>query len=354
MRKTAWRGLAVGVVIFMALSYLTSGQADLSLKDIFYKNLEASGGKEKLQQIQNFSFKTGDTRCIVASTGELKLVTGKDSVVTEVIFVKGDNVRKNSFNTTTDITGLQKDVYLTLAKLYAGFFTLRNFEGQLKLEGLKAYGPEKLYHLTTMSGDIKVGFFLRTDDFYLKRLVFESSTSEGDKYEVNYDLAPFEEVEGLKIPLSWFSSQVGTRGSLAEVTEVKTNQPLAKDFFTKFEVNIGTTEAAPGRLKGNVLDFNSSPYGLTINTNWTKKDVEKAGLGTGDKLIFLVEGVESELVFYASADEIPAQNELAQGARLMTLTPRGGDNYVIQFFAVDTTQIAPKLKPLASIEIIKR
>lgn len=55
MSKAARRGIAFGVVVFMALSYLASGQADLSLKEIFKKNLQASSGKEKLLQIQNFS-----------------------------------------------------------------------------------------------------------------------------------------------------------------------------------------------------------------------------------------------------------------------------------------------------------
>ena len=355
MSKAARRRIAFGIAIMAtALSFPVSGQVNPSLKEIVKKNLQFSGGKERLLQIQNVSFRAGGTRSYATAKGELKLVTGKDPVVTEVILAHGDKVRKNSSQVISEITGPQKDVYLTLAKLYAGLFSLRNFESKLKLEGLKAYGPEKLYHLTTMTGTLQVGFFLRSDDFSLKRLVFEGSTPEGDKYEVNYDFAPFEESDGLKIPLSWFSSQVGTRGNLAEVSEVKTNQPLSKDFFTRLEVNVGTTEAAPGRLKGNVLDSNSSPYGLAINTNWTKKDVEKAGLRSGDKLVFLVGGVESEVVFYASANEIPSQNELAKGARLMTPMPRGGDGYVIQFFAVDTAQIAAKLNPLAPIEIRKK
>jgi hypothetical protein len=355
MSKEVLRAIAFSIaIITTALSFPASGQENPSLKEIVKKNLQSSGGKERLLQIQNVSFKTGGTRCYATTKGELKLVTGKDPVITEVILAQGDKVQKNSFQAITDITGPQKDVYLTLAKLYAGLFSLRNFEGKLKLEGLKAYGPEKLYHLTTLSGALKVGFFLRTDDFSLKRLVLEGSTSEGDKYEVNFDFAPFEETEGLKIPLSWFSSQVGTRGNLVEVAEVKTNQPLAQDFFAKLEVNVGTTEAAAGLLRGNVLDSNFSPYGLTINTNWTKKDVEKAGLRSGDKLAFLVDGVESEVVFFASANEIPPQNELAKGARLMTPMPRGGENYVIQFFAVDTAQIAAKLKPLAPIEIRRK
>jgi hypothetical protein len=354
MKEKAGRGLAVGIITLLALSYQASAAADLSLKDVFQKNLEASAGKEKLRQVQNFSFKTGDTRRVVASSGELKIVTGKDPVVTEVILVKGGRVQRNSFNIVTDITDPQKAMYETMAKLYAGLFSLEKFEGQLKLEGVKAFGPEKLYHLTTTSGPLKVHFFLRPDDFCLKRLVFEGLTPEGDIYEVNYDFGPFEETEGLKLPLSWFSSQVGTRGSLAEVTEVKTNQPLPEDFFAKLELNVGTVEAAPGQLKGNILDFNSSPFGLTINTNWTKNDIDKAGLRTGDKLAFLVEGVESELVFYASANEIPNQNDLAQGARLLMPMPWGGDTYIVQFFAVDTAQITAKLKPLAPAELKKK
>ncbi|MGB7294848.1 MAG: hypothetical protein WBC70_04595 [Candidatus Aminicenantales bacterium] len=197
-------------------------------------------------------------------------------------------------------------------------------------------------------------FFLKPDDFCLKRLVLRGSTSEGDIYEANTDFGPFEPVESINMPLSWFSSQVGTRGNLAEVTDVKLNQPLPGDFFAELKVNIGSVEAGPGQLKGNVLDFNSSPFGLMVSTNWRKVDIEKAGLRTGDRLSFLVEGVESEVVFYASSSEVPNRNELAQGARLMMPVPRRGDTYVIQFVAVETASIESKLKPLAPIEIRKK
>jgi len=343
------------IFLLMALSVPASAGEDLSLKAMLQKNIEAAGGSEKLSQVQNLSFKTGNTRFVVAAGGELKLSTGKDPVVTEVILVKDGRVQRNSYNTATEISGPEKTVYLTLARLYAGLFSLWKFDGQLELEGLAAFGPEKLYHLTLAKpGAVKVDFFLRPDDFRLKRLVFQGKTSDGDIYEVNTDFGPFEAVEGFNMPLSWFSSQVGTRGNLAEVTEVKLNQPLSGDFFSELKVNVGTTEAGPGQLKGNVLDFNSSPYGLSVSTNWRKNDIEKAGLRTGDKLSFLLEGVESEVAFYATPGEIPNQNELAQGARLMMPMPRGGDTYVIQFIAVDTAQIASKLKPLMPIEIRKK
>lgn len=353
MRKTACCTIAVLAVAFVAFSVPVLAGAELSLKEVLERNIQAVGGLEKLKQIQNFSFQTGSTRCAVSSQGELKLVTGKAPVVTEVILVKGGRVQRNSYNTIIDVPEPEKTVYQTLARLYAGLFSLGKFEGELKLEGLKSFGQEKLYHLAAKSGVLKVDFFLRPDDFYLKRLVFRGSTSDGDVYEVNTDFGPFEAVEGFSIPLSWFSSQVGTRGNLAEVTDIRINQPLPGDFFSELKVNVGTTEAGPGQLKGNVLDFFSSRYGLSISTNWRKNDVEKAGLRTGDNLSFQVEGMEYELVFYTSSAEVPNQNEMAQGARVMTF-PWFGDTYVIQFIAVDTSPISSKLKPLAAIEIKKK
>jgi hypothetical protein len=355
MRTTGWTGFKLIIPVFMAIILSGMSETDFSLKEILQKNLEASGGPEKIGQIQNFSFRTGGIRSVVSTSGELKLVSGKEPAVTEVILVKDDDVRMNSYNAITGIADPQKTIYQTLARLYAGLFSLSKFEGQLKLEGLKTYGPEKLYHLTMAKpAALKIDFFLGAEDFCLRRLVFLGLTPAGDKYEVNYDFAPFEEIEGLRIPLSWFSSQVGARGNLAEVSEVRINQPLARDFFARLEVNIGTTEASAGLLKGNVLDSSPSRYGLIIITNWTTEDIEKAGLRTGDKLTFLSNGIESELIFYATAKEMPDQSELARGARLMTIPPRGGETYIIQFVGVDSTEIASRLKPLAPIEIKKK
>lgn len=353
MKRSILAGTAAAVFLWMALSSPSSAGEDLSSKALVQKNIEASGGREKLSQVQNLSFRTGNTRFVIAASGELKLSTGKDPVVTEVILVKDGRVRRNSYNTITDIPDPEKTVHLALARLYAGLFSLMKFEGELKLEGFKSFGPEKLYHLTAKSGALNVDFFLRPDDSHLKRLVFHGKTTDGDIYEVNTDFGPFEAVEGFNIPLSWFSSQVGTRGNLAEVTEVKLNQPLREDMFSRLEVNVGTVEAGLGRLKGNVLDFNSSPYGLSISTNWKKSDVEKAGLRTGDKLSFLLGGAESELVFYATAAEVPIRNESVQGVQAMTM-PWFGDTCVIQFIGVNTAQIVPQLKPLAPIEIRKK
>lgn len=353
MRRMSCRRWAAGVIIFLSAACLVSAQADLSLKEILRKNIAAAGGKAKLGQVKNLSFRTGGVRNFVSASGELKVLTGKDPVVTEVVLVRGDKVQRNSLNVTSEVTEPQKTVQLTLAKLYAGLFTLTKFEGQLKLDGLKSFGPAKLYHLTpkAQGGTVAVHFYLNSDDFRLKRLVFQGVTPEGDKYEANYDFAPFEESEGLTIPLSWFASQVGTRGNMTEVTELIKNQPLAKDFFTTFGINAGKTEAAPGEMKGNVLDLNSSPFGLAIATNWTRKDVEKAGFKTGDKVILLADEDEYELEFYGQSSEVPPPNELAKGVRLLAPASRG-DAFSVLIIGGDSG-LQAKLKVLAPISVKK-
>lgn len=353
MKRMIIAGAAAAAFLLSALSNPLSAAEELTLKDIIQKNLEASGGREKLSQFQNLFFTTGNTKAVAAANGDLKLMTGKEPVITEVILVKDGRVQRNSYGAMSDIAEPDKTVRLMIARLYAGLFSLLNFEGDLKFEGLKSFGPEKLYHLTAKPGALDVDFFLKPDDFHLKRLVFRGAAADGDIYEVNTDFGPFETVDGFIMPLSWFSSQVGTRGTLAELTEVKLNQPLPAGFFSELQVNVGAAKAQPGELKGNVLDFYSSRYGLSVQTNWRKNDVEIAGFRTGDKLTFRVEGVESELVFYATQAEAPNPNESAQGVRVMTL-PWFGETYVIQFIAVETALIASKLKPLAAIEVTRK
>jgi len=346
--------LVASMAFLFILGLIVQAQIPLPLQDILEKNLLASGGRDKIARVQNLAFKIGPARYASASTGQLKILTGKDPVITDVILVTRDKVQRNSFKNITELTGIQKAFYQTMAKLYAGLFSLQQFAGQLQFQGLKSFGPEKFYQLSTKVDPLKVDFFLRAEDFLLKRIVFQGVTPDGEKYEVSYDFAPFEQVEGCLIPLSWFSSQVGTRGNLSELTEVKVNQPLESGFFAKLEVNTGTVTAAPGSLKGNMLDFNTPPNMLSIVTNWTKKDMEQAGLKSNDLLILTIEGVKSELVFYAAANELPSQNVLSQGACILAPAQRGGETFVIQFIATDITQLAPKLKVLAPIEIKKK
>ena len=355
MRGTFRRSWAAGVLLALSSAALIAAQTSPSLKDILSKNIEAAGGKAKLAQVKSLSFRTGRALHVVSAGGELKIVTGRDPVVTEAVLVAGGKVVRNSFGIVSEITGPQATVHKTLAKLYAGLFSMAKFEDQLVLVGVESFGLEVFYHLTPKApvDPVAVHFYLRTDDFLLKRLVFLGTTLDGDKYEVNYDFAPFEEVEGFNLPRSWFASQVGTGGNLTEMSEVKANVTLDKGFFEKAETNIGRTEASPGQLKGNILDWNASPFGLTIITNWTRRDTEAAGLRTGDKLVLLLGEDEYPLAFYAQANDLPPRNELAKVARLLAPMPRGGETFVIQVMGEEGGSLAAKLSPLLAVSVKK-
>jgi len=349
------RRWAAGVFILLAAAALAAAQAGPSLKDVFLKNLEASGGKAKLAEVKNLSFRTGGMRNFVSSSGELKVLSGKDPVITEAVLAAGGKVVRNSFGVVSEVTGPQAVVYQTVGKLYAGLFSLALFEGQLQLAGAESFGVEKFFHLTSKApaGPVAVHFYLRADDFLLKRLVFSGTSPGGDKYEVNFDFSPFEEVEGFKLPLSWFDSQVGTRGNLTEMSEFKINIALDKEFFAKAETNTGRAEASPGQLKGNVLDWNASPFGLSIVTNWTRKDIDAAGLRTGDKLALLIGGGEYQITFYAQSRDLPPRNEMAKVGRLLAPMQRGAQTFAIQVLGEEGGPLAAKLTPLAAVSVKK-
>ena len=365
MYKTSrkrWPAAVIIFLLFLSAVSLISAQADLSLKEILKKNLEASGGEEMLGQVKNLSFKTGGVRQIVSSAGELKVLTGKDPVVTEIIRVRGGKVDRSSLSGISEVTGPQKIVYQTLAKLYSGVFSLAKFSGQLKFEGLKSYGSEKFFHLTTTAteGPVSTHFYLGTDDFRLKRLVFHGTSAEGDRYEVNYDFAPFEEAEGLRLPLSWFASRVGAQGDLTEVTEVKANQPLTANFFSAMDLNMGAVKVGPGSLEGNVLDVDSFPNGLFVTTNWMKKDVEQAGFKSGEELTLRggdqAKGFMTSVVFYATAGEIPRPGrpgEPGKEVRILGPARRGGATYILQVMGPSALGLAPKMTILSPISVMR-
>ena len=355
MKFTRQGRRAAGVVLAAALGFAASGQAGPSLKDILAGNLASAGGRAVLDRVRNLSFEAGGDRYVVSRNGELKILRGREPVVTEVVLATLGGARRNVYGTVGEVTGPEKAVYEVLAGLYAGLFSLEKFEERLALKGLETFGPEKLYHLACSSaiGGCDVDFFVRPQDFRLKRLVVRGSTPEGDVFEMNTDFPPFEEAEGLSMPMSWFQSQVGTRGMLVEVTDVKTNLPLEKGYFSELEVNMGTTEARPGFLAGNVLEVRRSRGGTMIVTNWTQKDVELAGFKTGEELKLTLgdEGREAAAtaVFYAEPESVPAPGEAGGRPCLIAPGPRGGPTCVIRPGGPEGSRLAGSAQPLTPL-----
>ena len=332
-------------LLILVLSSLS--QSELSVNEIVNKNIQAVGGKEALSQIKNYSFKYGSMTYYMSAAGVMKLADGKEPIITEVIIANKDIVRRNCFNKVTELTGIQKSMYQSLAKLRCGLFTLVNFKDRLSLKGLKNYGAEKHYVLATRVGDLDVEFYLNASDFRLRRTVFKGFDPSQGKYEVNHDFGPYQEINSLKIPSSWFSSQVGTRGSNFEISDVKVNQPLEKDFFSKLEVNVGRVSAAKGELSGNIVKSAYQRNMLIISTNWTDECMRRAGFKTNDKLILQIGDQELEIDFYEGQFQ---RDSVGPGSKLMALNP-DGENYLVYLISPEYQKLAEKLEVFLPIRV---
>jgi len=343
-RLTIYVTVFIFFFIFMGLLY---SQPDISVKELVNNNIQAAGGSEELAKIQNFSFETGSKTYFISTAGKMKITEGKPPAITEVVLITDKEVKRNSFSHISQLQGLQKGTYQVWAKLACGFFTLKNFKENLKFQGLKSYGPKKHYSLISKINNLEVNFFLDSKDYLIRRMVLKGFDSQGDKYEINYDFGPYQTKDNLKLPSSWFQSQVGTRGRLYEVSEVKFNLPLAQDFFTKTEVNIGQVKFSEGVLSGNIIDFSFQRDMLIINTNWTDQSLQQAGFKNKDKLILSVNDLNIDLDFY---DSRPARDVFRPGAKLM-MPNRGQDNYMILLWSKEYQQLADKLETLSPIQV---
>lgn len=346
MIKHRWIFFTVCFLILSGSAVLFSSDADR----IVEQNILAAGGKANLSKIKNYSFTYGPTTYYLSTDGVMKLTEGQAPIITEVILIGKDKAQRNCFNNISEYSGLQKSIYQCLAYLRAGLFTLRHFQGQLEYHGLKSFGPQKLHMLSTKAGDLEAEFYINSEDYLLKRLVLKGYDEEQNKHEENHDFGPYQEVEGVKIPSSWFASQVGIRGSSVEISDIKINQPLEEGFFSNLDVNVGEVEIGQGSLKGNIVQSSFRRNILTIDTNWTEVCIQKAGFKAEDKLVLLVADTELEIDFRES---FPPRNELGPGSKFMTPNRRG-DNYLIYLISPEFSQLAEQLDTLMPIRLKKK
>lgn len=336
------------LLVFSASAY-ANGQSDLSVKEIVARNIEAAGGTKNLSNIKNYSFRSGPTTYYMSKKGMMKQTEGRNDIITEVILVEKNKVRKNCFNKVTEISGIQRSTYQCLAQLQSGVFTLQNFGKQLESKGLKKFGPQNLYWVTAQVGDLTVDFYLDSKYFTLKRLVFKGFDEDQNLYEINHDFGPYEEFNGVRIPSTWFRSQVGTRGRTVEIADVKINPPLAKNFFSDLTINAGEVEIGKGSLKGNVIQSSFRRNMLTIATNWTDECIQGAGFKAKDKLVLQLGGTEIEIELLES---FPPRSSLSPGAKFIVPNPRS-ENYVIYLISPEFKDLAEQLEPLLLIRLIK-
>lgn len=234
--------------VFLTPELSFTEQSVYTVKEIVKRNIRTIGEKSGLKNVDNFIFKTGLTTYYLSSSGQMKIVVRKeasiklggsklsmkkDPIISEVILVGENLVKKNSFNKITEIYGLQRFVYQCLAKLQSGFFSLMKFENQLELQGIKVFGSKKYIKPSTMFQELEVDFYLDEKGFSLKRIILKGFDQEKGKCELNHDFGPLQEIKDFNIPSFWFSSEVGKRGDLYEISDVMLNQSIPEDFFHK-------------------------------------------------------------------------------------------------------------------------
>ncbi|MBN1274163.1 MAG: hypothetical protein JXB26_18015 [Candidatus Aminicenantes bacterium] len=342
--------LIIGLaVIFCSFSGLQASSIDMDVAEILKNNIAASSAHETLKSTKNFSYKTGQTRVFISNESIMKIVEGVDPVVTEVTVVSSDEVRRNCFNRLSNLEGLEKNHLTCLMKLQAGLFTLEKFAEDLSFQGLKSFGPEKNFVLKTNMGDLNVEFYLNAETYLLKRMFMSSRDASGDIYEVNYDFGPFEEVQGIKIPLSWYSSQVGTRGNTTELSDISINPALPDNFYTDTTIHAGEVAVEETGLKGNIISYSFRRNALMIETNWTRECLDKAGIKEGDSLILNMAGSEVKLDYHSSS---PPRSAYSAGSKLM-LPNRRGENFIIYLISSEFKDISEKLELLMAIRIKK-
>ncbi len=351
MAERRFKFLFIGLTFFICSLLLMFSQSMLTVNEIVEKNVKDAGGKETLAKVKNYSFKNGLTTYFMSTKGMMKQTEGKEPIITEVILVGNSKVKRNSFNNVTEFTGLEKSTFQCLAQLRSGLFTLAAFKDKLKFTGLKNFGPKKYYMLTTHMDGLEVEFYLDSDEFTLKRMVLNGFDPSQGKYEVNHDFGPYQDIEGVKIPSSWFNSQIGTtRGSSFAISDIKINQALGENFFTKLDINVGKVKIQKGALSGNVIEFRFRRGTLQIATNWTDEFIKKAGFQAGDKLILQIGGIDLEIDFYASR---PPRGTVKPGAKYMMPNFRA-ENYSIILGKEENEQLSEKLESLLPIRIKRK
>jgi hypothetical protein len=319
------------------------------LEKVLEKNIKAVGGKEKIESIKNYSFRLNSENYYISCDGIMKITKGKKPIIVETIIANENSVKRNCFNKISEFKDFRKALYQCLAKLYSGIFTLSKFKGELIYHGLKKFGIEKLHCLSVKKEDIRANFYIDSQEFILKRIVFEGYEN-GEKVEINYDFGPYKEVNGIRIPSSWYVSQIGARGKVYKISKFKINLDLSEDYFKKLEINAGKVEISDGELKGNIIDFNFSRGRLIIQTNWIGEHFEKAGFKSDENLILKINNENIEVTLFKFQ---PPRNAFGRGKRLI-LPNRAGENYLIYLWTEQAQSLAEKLSILSLIKLKRK
>ncbi len=362
--------LAVVLVVLFAFGEIVPArdprpEETLAASEILRKNIDAGGGPA-LEKLSSLSFSVGAMAYTVSADGRMKVRSAFDPrAVYEALLVEPSGVRRNRMGRTGEVQGPEAGLWRTLARLAGGGFTLRSFAGPWSSAGPKSYGLRRYHVLECKDGGLDLTANIDAGDLLLKRLVLRGPSDQGTDVEQSIELADFRSEQGLTLPSILFISQPGISQTYSPgprpLTALKVNEPLPEGFFASLEVNVGTVEAGPGRLKGMVLGalFDPEELFVWIVTNWTEEEVRAAGLQNGDLLIVSSGGAEFATRFFYSEDKVEPQFRVYEpGNSLFTQLPSRFPVFFAQFNKLEPRErfeeLRTKVKALAPIEARRR
>jgi hypothetical protein len=323
---------------------------ETEIEDIIARNIEAAGGSERISQINTYFFKAGRRHYYMSSSGIMKMTSGSDPVITEIILTTPETVIRNCYNLVGSLKPLLASTYQSFAKLRCGFFTLMNFSGQLEYKGESKLTNKNYIVLSSKEGVLDVEILIDTSDYLIKGFNLSGYGPAEGRYQINCEIRDYQEVDGIMLPTSWFISQLGTRGILHEITTISFDPDLPSDFFSSLELNAGKVEINSGILKGNVMTVELiRDTNLMISTNWTKDHIQKAGFKTGDNLQL---EINEERLIIDLFESLPPRNAYKPGSIIM-IPSRSDENYIIYLLSSDFKHLAEILTPLYPIQILK-
>jgi hypothetical protein len=354
------------ILFFLAFSIpglgLEKPGTSLTLADLIAKNIEAAGGKTKIDRIKYITFtvphtrlKEAETIYYAASTGVLKVVGNIKNLIPRTIIVTQDGIKIADFSRSLELNDLEKVKLECFAKIFAGAFTLGKFEKGLTLKGLKRYGPEKFYLIKGTFGNHTVSFYINADDYLLKRVLFEGFDDIQGTYKSTSAFGNYIDIQGVKMPSTWFESYLGTAYSNInkeqKIMDIKINQEPAKGFFNRLDVNFGEVSAGKGSLKGNIIDSQTGSTVVIMTVNWTDEIVKQTGFKSGDRLLVQFAGEKYEAVyipdFYSLSNE-----DLAKDVIYVVKAP-GYPYWWIFFRGVKYKPVAKNFKLLLPVSVLK-
>jgi hypothetical protein len=285
--------------------------SSLTVPEIVERTIRAVGGREKIDQIKNYCFRAGLQTVFVDAGGRLKIQSGfEPPIVYEVLLINESGVQKNSRGRIEELTGIEKIKWLSLCRLYSGLFTLKNVRTPLTLEGVRVFGPERSYRLSAVLGNVRISYDIDVADFLVKRLILETINREDGAQKSICELGPVQSIRDLKIPSRIYLADVGISGTFGpramSAKEVIFNPSLQPETFAALDVNAGRWSVSSGSLSGQVLAVFSDDQDNTmrIYTNWTRSEIEKAELKTGDELIATIGDIKVKVKFYFGETEL--------------------------------------------------